>query len=164
MNPLLKFVNLLHTKSNEKLPHDNPALYFFRKIDTKCFRVFLRCTQVWKWEHRKISGTSRCAQAMIIWHKFVGPNKIYIREFKSGIDINIEITPGTIETATRGMMTSSNGSIFRVTGPLCGEFTGHRWLLKSPASPLVTQPLIQAQIKENVEASRHEKCVHLMTP
>ena len=26
------------------------------------------------------------------------------------------------------MMTSSNGNIFRVTGPLCGEFTGH-WLI-----------------------------------
>ena len=26
----------------------------------------------------------------------------------------------------RRMMTSSNGNIFRVTGPLCGEFTGHR--------------------------------------
>ena len=26
------------------------------------------------------------------------------------------------------MMTSSNGSIFRLTGPLCGEFTGHRWI------------------------------------
>ena len=26
-----------------------------------------------------------------------------------------------------GMMTSSNGNIFRVTGHLCGEFTGHRW-------------------------------------
>ena len=24
------------------------------------------------------------------------------------------------------MMTSSNGDIFRVTGPLCGEFTGHQ--------------------------------------
>ena len=24
------------------------------------------------------------------------------------------------------MMASSNGNIFRVTGPLCGEFTGHR--------------------------------------
>ena len=24
------------------------------------------------------------------------------------------------------MMTSSNGNIFRVAGPLCGEFTGHR--------------------------------------
>ena len=26
------------------------------------------------------------------------------------------------------MMTSSNGNIFRVTGPLCGEFTGLRWI------------------------------------
>ena len=26
------------------------------------------------------------------------------------------------------MVTSSNGNIFRVTGPLCGEFTGHRWI------------------------------------
>ena len=26
------------------------------------------------------------------------------------------------------MMTSSNGNIFRVTGHLCGEFTGHMWI------------------------------------
>ena len=26
------------------------------------------------------------------------------------------------------MMTSSNGNIFRVTGPLCGEFTVYRWI------------------------------------
>ena len=26
------------------------------------------------------------------------------------------------------MVTSSNGNIFRVTGPMCGEFTGHRWI------------------------------------
>ena len=26
------------------------------------------------------------------------------------------------------MMTSSNGNIFRVTSPLCREFTGHRWI------------------------------------
>ena len=26
--------------------------------------------------------------------------------------------------SARNMMTSSNGNIFRVTGPLCGEFTG----------------------------------------
>ena len=26
------------------------------------------------------------------------------------------------------MMTSSNGNIFCVTGPLCGEFTGHWWI------------------------------------
>ena len=34
------------------------------------------------------------------------------------------------------MMTSSNGNIFRVTGPLCGEFTGHG---EFPAQRPVTQ-------------------------
>ena len=32
------------------------------------------------------------------------------------------------------MMTSSNGNIFRVTCPLCGEFTGHRWIPHTKAS------------------------------
>ena len=32
------------------------------------------------------------------------------------------------------MMTSSNGSIARVTGPLCGEFTGHWWIPLTKAS------------------------------
>ena len=32
------------------------------------------------------------------------------------------------------MMTSSNGIIFRVTGHLCGEFTGHRWIPCTKAS------------------------------
>ena len=33
-----------------------------------------------------------------------------------------------------GMMTSSNGNIFRVTDHLCGEFTVHRWILHTKAS------------------------------
>ena len=32
------------------------------------------------------------------------------------------------------MMTSSNGNIFRITGHLCGEFTGHRWISRTKAS------------------------------
>ena len=32
------------------------------------------------------------------------------------------------------MMTSSNWDIFRVTGPLCGEFTGPRWIPLTKAS------------------------------
>ena len=32
------------------------------------------------------------------------------------------------------MMTSSNGNIFHVTGPLCGEFTGHRCIPLTKAS------------------------------
>ena len=31
-------------------------------------------------------------------------------------------------------MTSSNGNILRVTGPLCGEFTGLRWIPRTKAS------------------------------
>ena len=31
-------------------------------------------------------------------------------------------------------MTSSNGNIFRVTGPLYGEFTGDRWIPFTKAS------------------------------
>ena len=31
-------------------------------------------------------------------------------------------------------MTSSHGNIFRVTGHLCGEFTGHRWIPLTKAS------------------------------
>ena len=33
-----------------------------------------------------------------------------------------------------GMMTSSNGNVFRLTGPLCGEFTGDRWIPRTKAS------------------------------
>ena len=32
------------------------------------------------------------------------------------------------------MMKSSNGNIFRVTGPLCREFTGHGWIPLTKAS------------------------------
>ena len=32
------------------------------------------------------------------------------------------------------LMTSWNGNIFRVTGPLCGESTGHRWIPRAKAS------------------------------
>ena len=32
------------------------------------------------------------------------------------------------------MMTSSNGNIFRVTGTLCREFTGSRWIPRTKAS------------------------------
>ena len=36
----------------------------------------------------------------------------------------------TREKTLSDMTSSSNGNIFRVTGHLCGEFTGHRWFLR----------------------------------
>ena len=47
----------------------------------------------------------------------------------SGTNV-IEIKPKCSST----MMTSSDGNIFRVTGHLCGEFTGHRWIPRTKAS------------------------------
>ena len=41
--------------------------------------------------------------------------------------------PASQEICT-SIMTSSNGNIFCVTGPLCGEFTGHRWIPCTKAS------------------------------
>ena len=38
------------------------------------------------------------------------------------------------EASMLHMMTSSNGNILRVTGPLCGKFTGHRWIPHTKAS------------------------------
>ena len=53
--------------------------------------------------------------------------------FKIDHYIPVPVGMGTRETETslwassHNMMTSSNGNIFHVTGPLCWEFTGHRW-------------------------------------
>ena len=40
----------------------------------------------------------------------------------------------TVHHCIRYMMTSSNGSIFRITGHLCGEFTGPQWIPHTKAS------------------------------
>ena len=42
--------------------------------------------------------------------------------------------PAAIVRATILMMTLSNRNIFNVTGPLCGEFTGHLWIPFTKAS------------------------------
>ena len=40
----------------------------------------------------------------------------------------------TFSVSNVHMMTSSNGDIFRVTGLLCGKFTGPRWIPLTKAS------------------------------
>ena len=49
-------------------------------------------------------------------------------EFKQiePIFMHIFLAPAHFVIYSFIMMTSSNGNFFRVTGPLCGEFTGHR--------------------------------------
>ena len=63
----------------------------------------------------------RCSQ----WRRFHqnDPISVSVIVWLSG---NQPLNKSWILSIIRGMMTSSNGNIFRVTGPLCGEFTGPR--------------------------------------
>ena len=52
---------------------------------------------------------------------------------KEQAPVSLEETHGH-RTRDGNMMTSSNGNFFRVTGRLCGEFTGNRWIPHTKAS------------------------------
>ena len=57
-------------------------------------------------------------------------NKFYLDVGSSSLNKTVQPP----NTSFQNMMTSSNGKIFRVTGPLCGEFTGPRWIPRTKAS------------------------------
>ena len=74
-----------------------------------------------------------------IWIKLCKPTVKSQQSANSGVHIVWEALQhgwvfGLWKTRTRSTMTSSNGNIFRVTGPLCGEFTGDRWIPLTKAS------------------------------
>ena len=56
-----------------------------------------------------------------------------------------------LDTHSQFMMTSSNGNIFRVTGPLCGEFTGHRWIHLTKASDAELRCYLWSAAEQTVE-------------
>ena len=59
----------------------------------------------------------------------------YYYYYHKGQPGNRETSHGYALRATfQNIMTSSNGNIFRVTGHLCGEFTGPRWIPHTKAS------------------------------
>ena len=65
-----------------------------------------------------------------LWGAFVW-QLIEARYFSNSPYISMSwVFPGKVLS----MMTSSNGNIFRVTGHLCGEFTGLRWIPRTKAS------------------------------
>ena len=52
------------------------------------------------------------------------------------VNISLSMIDNTNTDRLIHMMTSSNGIIFRVIGPLFGEFTGLQWILCTKASDL----------------------------
>ena len=67
----------------------------------------------------------------VIWNKSFGKTSLKTIELMGCICIIYCSTSDVVPVYA--MMTSSNGNIFRVTGPLCGEFTGHRWIPRTKA-------------------------------
>ena len=61
-----------------------------------------------------------------------GPN-FYPKEWQHALKMYRYISGTTCTNACQSMMTSSNGNIFRVTGHLCGKFTGPRWISHTKA-------------------------------
>ena len=51
--------------------------------------------------------------------------------------VDVGIMDHDVWAALTVMITSSNGNIFHVTGPLCGEFTSHQWITHTKASDTV---------------------------
>ena len=69
----------------------------------------------------------------IVWIVYSNTGMDYLSSASEGTWIP-NVVPGEWALSFTPMMTSSNGNIFRVTGHLCGEFTGHRWILRTKAS------------------------------
>ena len=60
------------------------------------------------------------------WRPFCLSPNVLIKEF--------DVNHSDAETGICHMMTSSNGNIFRITGPVCWEFTGQWWISLTKAS------------------------------
>ena len=59
---------------------------------------------------------------------------VRILSFKNDIPKNWHVITWPCFSFCIPMMTSSNGNYFRVTGHLCGAFTGHRWIPSTKTS------------------------------
>ena len=69
-------------------------------------------------------------------HRVVGSTDFFVKQ--CGVEMhNEKVTFNKLlndRVTCLIMMTSSNGNVFRVTGLLCGEFTGPQWIPRTKAS------------------------------
>ena len=77
------------------------------------------------------TNTRSTMSATMLSRKFIQCGAVITRSIFSKILTKL---PSIARPSGRVMMTSSNGDIFRVSGPLCGEFTGHRCIPLTKAS------------------------------
>ena len=98
---------------------------------------------------------------------FTGSEEVVRLPCVSGISLKDMNKINRYVTATKhnkacSMMTSSNGNIFRVTGPLCGEFTGPG---EFPAQRPVTRSFdVFFDLRPNKRLSKQPWCWWFETP
>ena len=103
----------------------------------KCSWILMYCgrgRKVIAWSNADMLSTRlkwTCSQWHFIWNSKFSVKKI---RFKISSAKCRPFCLGHEVLANLDMMTSPNGNIFRVTGPLRGEFTDHRWIPRTKAS------------------------------
>ena len=106
---------------------DQLLLTVFRSLQVLSLRLLsLPSLSLWliatEWMSVIQSSNWLCNKATVIWKLLPWPLMSYYSDRR------------WIVQCRCCMMTSSNGNLFRVTGLLCGEFTGHRWIPRTKPS------------------------------
>ena len=81
----------------------------------------------------------------LVWQLYFLPISHSFVSFETFVPLNMSINQLIHNSANsdgwlyiiQNMIMSSNGNIFRITGPLSGEFTGHRWIPLTKVSDAV---------------------------
>ena len=100
-----------------------------------CFQCTEKCSYV-SWRHTKNILRMNITHLMKVWNQWHTPIIYCFAIRLTRYAIMLKNVEGVLGIECINMMTSSNGNIFRVTGALCGEFTGDRW---SPSQRPVTR-------------------------
>ena len=115
--------------------------YFFRHVGNTITYV----TEKYRWHTHAITCIAflsyisdeyltLCVDMNIIFGGDSRSSVVTLRPWSPSLSLSLSARAGPWVARFTRMMTSSSGNIFRVTGPLCGKFTSHRWIPLTKAS------------------------------
>ena len=97
----------------------------------------------------KISAEAYVLSWLTTYGKHVHDRKYF---FMLAVDAQAHcITRSSAAMVFTIMMTLSNGNIFSITGHLCGEFTGHRWIPRTKANEAELWCFLWSALEQMVE-------------
>ena len=141
--------NCIYYATSKKLTYDVPNSLWFvfdKKVHDYLFRGCDQKIGLWqmcfcKISHNNLSLTdaasyldSRNVIISVYESINMGMKALYLRFNKDYVAESPYSHMAKHNNVFRSMMTSSNGNIFCVTGPLCGEFIGLRWIPRIKSS------------------------------